>query len=179
MRETDAELIRRARQEPDALGELYLRWKDPLFLWFRARIPEADASELTAELFAQVALSLGRFRDEVGGSAGPWLYGIGKNLLRRYFERGRIEQEARVRLGIPIRSYESDFEEVEERLDAQGTGLAAALCSLPDGEREAVELRVLEDWRYREIAKALGCTEVAARLRVMKALGKLARLVRA
>lgn len=179
VRETDAELIRRARQEPDALGELYLRWKDPLFLWFRARIPEADASELTAELFAQVALSLGRFRDEVGGSAGPWLYGIGKNLLRRYFERGRIEQEARVRLGIPIRSYGSDFEEIEKRLDAQGTGIAAALCSLPDGEREAVELRVLEGWRYREIAEALGCTEVAARLRVMKALGKLARLVRA
>jgi RNA polymerase sigma-70 factor (ECF subfamily) len=175
--ETDAELIRRARDDPDALGELYLRWKQPLYLWFRARVPEADASELAAELFAQVALNLKRFRDEAGGSAGPWLYGIGKNLLRRFYERGRVEQDARRRLGMPIRSYEADFEAVDERLVAEGRGLAAALDSLPQGQRAALELRVVEERRYEEIAKALGCTEVAARLRVMKALGKLARLV--
>ena len=122
MPETDAELIRRAREDPDALGELYLRWNQPIFFWFRGRVPESDASELTAELFAQVALNLRRFRDEVGGSAGPWLYGIGKNLLRRYYERGRVEQEARRRLGMPIRSYEADFEEVENRLFADGSG---------------------------------------------------------
>jgi RNA polymerase sigma factor (sigma-70 family) len=177
--ETDAELIRRAREDPDALGELYLRWKQPIFFWFRARVPESEASELTAELFAQAALNLGRFRDEVGGSAGPWLYGIGKNLLRRYYERGRIEQQARGRLGMPIRSYEADFEAVDDRLSADGSGLAAALETLPEGQRAALELRVLEERRYEEVASALGCTEVAARLRVMKALGKLARLVRA
>jgi RNA polymerase sigma factor (sigma-70 family) len=177
--ETDAELIRRAREDPEALGELYLRWKHPLFCWFRGRLPESDASELTAELFAQVALNLRRFRDEADGSAGPWLYGIGKNLLRRYYERGRVEQEARRRLGMPIRSYEADFEAVDERLSADGLGLAAALDTLSEGHRLALELRVLEERRYDEIATALGCTEVAARLRVMKALGKLARLVRA
>ncbi len=61
----------------------------------------------------------------------------------------------------------------------RGAGLAAALETLPAGQRAALELRVLEERRYEEIARALGCTEVAARLRVMKALGKLARLVRA
>jgi RNA polymerase sigma factor (sigma-70 family) len=177
--ETDAELIRRARKEPDALAELYLRWKQPLYRWFCGRLPESEASELTAELFAQVALSLRRFRDEADGSAGPWLYGFAKNLLRRYYERGRVEQDARRRLGMPIRSYEADFEAVDERLSANGLGLATALDALPEGQRVALELRVLEERRYEEIANALGCTEVAARLRVMKALGKLARLVRA
>jgi len=177
--ETDAELIRRARRDPDALGALYLRWKQPLFCWFRARLSESEASELTAELFAQVALNLKRFRDEAGGSAGPWLYGIGKNLLRRYYERGRIEQEARRRLGMPIRSYESDFEAVDERMVAFSMGLPAALDSLPREQRDALELRVVEERSYRDIASVLGCSEVAARLRVMKALGKLARLIRA
>lgn len=177
--ETDADLVRRAREDPEALGELYLRWKQPIFLWFRARVPESEAAELTAELFAQVALNLRRFRDEMGGSAGPWLYGIGKNLLRRYYERGRVEREARERLGMPIRSYEADFEAVDDRLSADGSVLAAALETLPEGQRAALELRVLGERRYEEIATALGCTEVAARLRVMKALGKLARLVRA
>jgi RNA polymerase sigma-70 factor (ECF subfamily) len=177
--ETDAQLIHRARDDPDALGLLYLRWKQPLYAWFRARVPEPEASELTAELFAQVALNLKRFRDEAGGSAGPWLYGIGRNLLRRWYERGRLEQAARRRLGMPIRSYEDDFERVEERLAVSGLGLASALDTLPAAQRQALELRVVEERSYDEVASALGCTEVAARLRVMKALGKLARLLRA
>ena len=179
MPETDAELIRRAREDPEALGALYQRWKQPLFCWFRARLPESEASELTAELFAQVALNLKRFRDEAGGSAGPWLYGIGKNLLRRYYERGRLEQQARRRLEMPVRSYESDFEAVDERMAASSMGLPAALNSLPRGQREALELRVVGERSYQDIASVLGCSEVAARLRVMKALGKLARLIRA
>jgi RNA polymerase sigma-70 factor, ECF subfamily len=175
--ETDAELIRRAREDPDALGELYLRWKQPLFGWFRARVPESEASELTAELFAQVALSLRRFRDEADGSAGPWLYGIAKNLLRRYHDRGRIELEARRRLGMPVRSYESDFDAIEEKLAASGLGLAAALAALPVEQREALELRVLRELPYDRVAGLLGCSVGAARLRVMRALQRLGQVV--
>jgi len=179
MPETDAELIRRAREDPDALGELYVRWREPLYAWFRARVNETAASELTAELFAQVALSLRHFRDEAGGTAGPWLYGIAKNLVRRYWEQGRSEEQARRRLGMPIRSYEIDFEAVEERVSASKTGLASALGSLREAQRQALELRVVEERPYNEVAAALGCSEVAARLRVMSALDRLARLLRA
>jgi RNA polymerase sigma factor (sigma-70 family) len=174
--DSDAELLRRARHDPAALGELYLRHRDELFRWFRARVPESDASELTAELFAQVALSLRRFRDEANGSAAPWLYGIAKNLVRRYHERGRIETAARRRLGMPPRVYELDLDAIDDRLTAAAEpGLASALDSLPGGQREALELRVLGERPFDEVARALGCTETAARLRVMRALGKLAR----
>jgi len=178
---TDAELIRRAREDPDALAELYLRYRAQLYAWFRSRLPETAASELTAELFAQVALSLKRFRDEAGGSAAPWLYGIAKNLLRRYYERGRIDEAARRRLGMPIRSYELDFERIEERLAAgelRGE-LESALESLPQQQRNALQLRVVEELPYQQVAVELGCSETAARIRVMRALGKLARLLRA
>lgn len=174
---TDAELIRRARKDPEALSELYGRYHSPLYAWFRSRLPEAEASELTAELFAQVALSLRRFRDEAGGTAGPWLFGIARNLLRRYHERGRLEVEARARLGMPIRSYDLETDEVDQRLDATALRpeLASALDALPQEQRDALELRVLHERPYDQIATALGCTETAARLRVMRALGRLAR----
>jgi RNA polymerase sigma factor (sigma-70 family) len=175
--ESDAQLLRRARTDPEALGELYVRYRDELHRWFRSRVPESDASELTAELFAQVALSLRRFHDEAAGSAAPWLYGIAKNLLRRYHERGRIESAARRRLGMPVRAYELDLDAIDDRLAAQGTGLASALETLPQGQRDALALRVVEERPYDEVAAELGCTETAARLRVMRALGKLARLV--
>jgi RNA polymerase sigma-70 factor, ECF subfamily len=174
---SDAELLRHAREDPEALGELYLRHRDEMYRWFRSRVPESDASELTAELFAQVALSLRRFRDEAGGSAAPWLYGIAKNLVRRYHERGRIEIAARRRLGMPLRTYELDLDAVDRRLVAEGArrGLASALDRLPRGQRDALQLRVVEERPYDEIAVQLGCTETAARLRVMRALGRLAR----
>ncbi len=181
MAASDAELIARAREDPEALAELYLRYREKLYGWFRGRLPEAAASELTAELFAQVALSLRRFRDEADGSAGPWLYGIAKNLLRHYYERGRIEEAGRRKLGMPIRSYEQDFEAIEERIRAgeRFDELKSALDSLPTPQREALGLRIVAELPYEQVAAALGCTETAARLRVMRALGKLGHLLRA
>jgi RNA polymerase sigma-70 factor (ECF subfamily) len=179
MAATDAQLICRARDDPEALGELYVRYREQLYAWFRSRLPESAASELTAELFAQVALSLRRFRDEADGSAGPWLYGIARNLLRRYYERGRLEDLARRRLGMPVRSYELDFEAIEERLAAAGLhrGLESALGSLSRSQRAALELRIVDELPYQDVAAELGCSETAARLRVMRALGKLAKLL--
>jgi RNA polymerase sigma-70 factor (ECF subfamily) len=178
--ESDAHLIERAAREPAALAELYRRHVRPIHRWLRARAPATVASELTAETFARAALSLHRFRDEADGSAAPWLHGIARNLLRAYYERERVETRARERLGMSIRSYDLDVDELGERLDAVEAkpALAAALHSLPARQREAVQLRVLEERQYADVAAELGITEVAARLRVMRALGSLARTLR-
>jgi RNA polymerase sigma factor (sigma-70 family) len=80
---------------------------------------------------------------------------------------------------MPIRSYEQDFEAIEERIRAsqlQGD-LESALDSLPEAQREALELRVVGELPYQEVAATLGCSETAARLRVMRALGRLSRLL--
>jgi RNA polymerase sigma-70 factor, ECF subfamily len=78
---------------------------------------------------------------------------------------------------MPIRSYEIDLDAVDERLAAADSGLGAALASLPDSQRNALELRVVGDLPYRDVAGVLGCTETAARIRVMRALDRLARLL--
>ena len=178
--ETDAQLIERAASDSAALAELYRRHVRPVHCWLRARASATVASELTAETFAQAALSLHRFRDEADGSAAPWLHGIARNLLRAYYERQRIETKARERLGMSIRSYDLDLDELGERVDAAeaAPALAAALDSLPARQREAVRLRVLDERGYADVAAELGITEVAARLRVMRALGSLARALR-
>src|SRR6266540_1478965 len=111
---TDAELIAAAHQDAEAFGELYRRHVRAVHGFFRYRTRSDVAGELTAETFAQAALSLHRFRDEAGGTALPWLYGIGRNLLRRYHHSERVETRARERLGMPIRSYELDLEAANE-----------------------------------------------------------------
>jgi RNA polymerase sigma-70 factor (ECF subfamily) len=49
----------------------------------------------------------------------------------------------------------------------------AALAGLRQSDREALELRVVEDRSYSEVASRLGCTQQAARLRVSRALRRI------
>jgi RNA polymerase sigma-70 factor (ECF subfamily) len=174
---TDAQLIRRAREDPEAFAELYRRHARAVDRYLRARIPPGHAAELNAETFAQAALSLRRFRDERDGSALPWLYGIAHNLVRTFHERDRAEQRARARLGMPLDSYELEIEEAGDRLDAERLApeLAEALGTLPVTQRRALEFRVLDDLSYAQVGLALGCSEVAARIRVTRALSSLSR----
>ena len=92
---TDAQLIKEARTNADAFAELYERYVRSVHAWFRTRVEPASAMDLTAETFAQAAGGLRRFRDESDGSAGPWLFGIAKNLHRRFLERRRVETVGR------------------------------------------------------------------------------------
>jgi RNA polymerase sigma-70 factor (ECF subfamily) len=177
---TDAELIRAARTDADAFGELYRRHVASVHAFLRSRAPERVAGELTAETFAQAALSLGRFRDEMDGSGLPWLYGISRNLLRTFHERERIESKARQRLGLPASDYELEVHEANARVDAERLvpSLSAALATLPKTQRQALQLRVIEELPYRQVALSLDCSEVAARIRVTRAINSLSRLLR-
>jgi RNA polymerase sigma-70 factor (ECF subfamily) len=174
---TDAQLIKDARRDPDALGELYSRHAAGIHAWLAARTSTSTASELTAETFAQAALSLRRFRDERDGSAAPWLVGIARNLLRRSLERDRIEASARRRLGMPADAHDADLARIDERDRAARLepALSAALGDLPATQRRALELRVLDELSYEQVASSLECSEVAARIRVTRALGSLSR----
>ncbi len=144
---TDAQLIKEARTNADAFAELYERHVRSVHAWFRTRVEPASAMDLTAETFAQAAGGLRRFRDESDGSAGPWLFGIAKNLHRRFLERRRVETVGRRRLGMPLVTYAGDFDETDERVSAEARApqLHAAVNGLPKGQREALELRVVGD----------------------------------
>jgi RNA polymerase sigma factor (sigma-70 family) len=172
---TDAELIRKAESDAGAFGELYRRHAALVYRWFRRRL-EWAASDLTAETFAQAWLSRSSFRDAAGGSAVPWLLGIARNVARESARRNEVESRARRRLGLPTDlASEDGYAAVEERLSPRAA-LARALDDLPEHEREALELRVVDELPYEEVADRLGVRPAAARLRVSRALRRLSAL---
>jgi RNA polymerase sigma-70 factor (ECF subfamily) len=128
---------------------------------------------LTAEVFARAWLSRGSFKDRAEGSARPWLLGIAHNILVDSLRRQRIEDKARARLGLPRELVtEVGYELVEEQLSLPEAALKA-IADLPEADRQVLDLRVVEGRPYREIAARLDCTQVAARLRVSRALRRL------
>ncbi|HEX4324644.1 MAG TPA: sigma-70 family RNA polymerase sigma factor [Gaiellaceae bacterium] len=172
---TDFELIQAAESEVAAFGELYRRHVSTVHGWFRRRLQWA-AADLTAETFAQAWLSRRCFRNEADGSALPWLLGIARNVARESARRNEVETRARRRLGLPTDlASEDGYDAVEERLSPR-TALAEALETLPEHEREALELRVVDELPYPEVADRLGVRPAAARLRVSRALRRLSTL---
>jgi RNA polymerase sigma-70 factor (ECF subfamily) len=174
---TDAQLLRAAQSDPQAFRAFYERYAVWVHAWFQRQTgSDGVALDLTAETFAQAWHSLKRFRDLADGSGAPWLFGIARNLLRQYHKHNRIETAARQRLGLPVAFAESeDYERVDERMAAaaMAPALAVAVEGLPADQRRALELRVVDQLPYEEVAGRLGCSENAARLRVSRALRHL------
>lgn len=169
---SDAELMRAASSDSSAFGELYERHALEIYGWCRKRL-EWAASDLTAETFAQAWIHRDRFRDEREGSALPWLLGIARNVLHESIRVDQVATRARERLGLPLDfAAEDGFTAVDERLSPR-TALAAALERLPEHERQALELRVVDDLSYDQVADQLEIRPAAARLRVSRALRRL------
>jgi len=172
---TDGELLHAAESDAGAFGEVYRRHVTTVHGWFRRRI-EWAASDLTAETFAQAWLSRRSFRDAAGGSALPWLLGIARNVARESARRNEVETRARRRLGLPTDlAAEDGYAAIEERLSPR-EALAGALQTLPEHERAALELRVVDELPYADVAARLGVRPAAARLRVSRALRRLSAL---
>jgi RNA polymerase sigma-70 factor, ECF subfamily len=168
---TDAQLLADAEADPSAFRELYDRYAEGIHGYLRRRTRDEQAAlDLTAETFAEAWLSRRRFRDELDGSAGPWLYAIARSKLLVSVRRAGIETRARARLGL-----ESPPAEVRpsDPTEAWLDGLDEALSALPATQREALRLRVEEDLAYEQVGAALGTTPQAARVRVHRALSTL------
>lgn len=182
MSRTDAELLIASRDDPAAFRELYDRWADRLLTYFYRRVLDPEvAADLLAETFAVAFERRRRFRD-VGRPGATWLYGIAARELSHWFRRRRVEQRAVRRLGLAVPALDDDsIARIEALADMEShrAALAAALAQMGRGERDAVELRVVEELGYAEIAARLECTEAAARVRVHRGLARLNRLMEA
>jgi RNA polymerase sigma factor (sigma-70 family) len=148
------------------------------FFYRRTFCPDTSA-ELTAETFARAISGVRRF-DATKGTATGWLFGIANNVLLEWIRKGNAARTASRRLGLQIvPMLPEELERVEEIADANRfrSSLVEALAQLSPNQREAVILRVGNDLPYEEVARRLGCTEGAARVRVTRALAFLTTVV--
>jgi RNA polymerase sigma-70 factor (ECF subfamily) len=175
-RRSDIALMRAARTDARAFGELYARHAEAIHDWLRGRVGEPAATDLTAETFAAAWQARRRFRTDRYDAVTPWLYGIALNQYRSYMKESRVETTARRRLGMRETYAEAvEIEAAHERLAAEQArrDLQAALAELSSEQRRALELRVIGDLRFSEIAASMATSEPTARMRVMRALRSL------
>jgi RNA polymerase sigma factor (sigma-70 family) len=179
---TDTELILASRNDPAAFRELYDRWAERLLAYFYRRVFDAEvAADLLAETFAVAYERRTHFRD-LGRPGGAWLHGIAAKELSHWFRRQAVEKRAVRRLGIEVPPLDDEsIARIEALADADDRreALAGAMARMTGGEREAVELRVVDELAYAEIAARLECSENTARQRVHRGLARLNSLMQA
>jgi RNA polymerase sigma-70 factor (ECF subfamily) len=170
----DAELLRRLRHDPEALGELYRRHVDRVigFASRRCRQP-ADVADLVGATFLAAIESSGTF-DPERGEVLPWLLGIAGRLhanqsRRRVRERRANERVGRVTLRVEL--HDDDVRRLEARIDAERRAVALidGLDRLPERHREVLLLVGADGLRPEQAAQVLGIEPAAFRMRLTRA----------
>lgn len=153
-------------------------------LCYRFTGNQADAEDLTQDVFLKIYSNLGSF-DSTRGSLPVWITTMTRNLLVDNFRRTRNQRATG--------SLDDGWETAEElrpvdRLVATGPTphesaarselakmVQTALARVSVELREAVILRDLQDLDYKEIAQVLGIPEGTVKSRISRGRAELAR----
>ncbi len=159
--------------------DLYRRESEGVLVFFARRTLDPEvALDLTAETFAHAYIGWHGLRGDSREQRQAWLFTIARRRLSRYLRRGRVERRALRRLGIqtPL-AYDDDLALIEERagLAELRAALSGELVRLSAAQRRALDLRIVQERTYAEVARDLGISELAARARVSRALRALGR----
>jgi RNA polymerase sigma factor (sigma-70 family) len=165
--------------DPGGFVPFYRQEAEAVLLFLTRRTLDGEvALELTAETFAQAWRGWPRVREDSHEEMRAWLFTIARRQLGHYLRRGQAQRTAVRRLGIRTTSvHEDDLAAIEEAagLGDMRLGLKVELERLSGEQREALQLRVVEEMPYEEMARRLGVSEQAARARVSRGLRTLQR----
>jgi RNA polymerase sigma factor (sigma-70 family) len=173
---SDAEVIGRSLDEPEAFGLIYDRHAATVLRFLGRRVGAEVAQGLVGELF-RIAFERRRTFDVSRATALPWLYGIGSNLLMKHRrgEARRLRASARMAAAGEAADKHASAAALEARL--LFPRVADAIEALPDGEREALLLFAWEDLSYQGVAEALELPIGTVRSRLNRARAQLRELL--
>jgi RNA polymerase sigma-70 factor (ECF subfamily) len=133
------------------------------------RIVGPAADDVLQTTFLSIVRARGRYQK--GAPFRPWLYTVAINAARDHLRRHRREAHATETLpDVPA-----------EQAPLPDPGLTrtveAALAQLPENQREAIVLHRFEGFSFKEIAKLLGVTETAVKVRAHRGYERLRMLL--
>jgi RNA polymerase sigma-70 factor (ECF subfamily) len=173
---TDEDLLASARAgDEEAFGAFVRRHTATVHRWMARAVGEADADDLTQDVFLKAYRGLERFRGEAPPRA--WLAAIADNVVKnRYRSRSRFR---RVFAGstdadeAPDPGSTGAGPEEMARIGESRRFVSEALKLLPPEFRMPVVLRDIEEWSYEEIAASLALPVGTVKSRIARGRGQL------
>ncbi len=171
--EHERELVERARRDPEAFGELYLRHVRSIYnyIFYRTGDPD-EAEDLTSRVFLQALQHLPRFQER-GLPFAAWLFRIAHNLVANWHR----DRQRHPTVPLSENGHERGSDRVEallERREARER-LLAAMRRLPPDRQQLLILKFVEGLSNAEIARIMGRSEGAIRVLYHRTLEALRR----
>ena len=158
-----------------AFRDLFARHAPVLYRLARRRLASDDDAR---DVVQQTLLQMHRARNDFrrGSRLRPWLFTIAMNLVREHYRKQRRRREQSLENTGDVR------EPVLEPEDSDGAReraarVRAALASLPDNQREVIELHWFEESPYEEIAQIVGASVAAVRVRAHRGYERLRQIL--
>ena len=161
----DAELVARAKVDPEAFGTLYERYVSKIYSYLYYRTGNThDAEDLTARVFQRALVNLDRYTSR-GLPFSAWLYRIAHNLVANWHrDQGRRRHlplhEAALQ-DLPALRAEAP-EAVAELREEQAV-LMGAIRRLPEDRQHLLVLKFVERLSNAEIGAILNRSEGAVK----------------
>ena len=184
---SEEQLIRRAQQGDNGAFEelLLLHQKKVYNLCLRMSANPDDALDLSQEAFLRAWRSLGQYQFEANFST--WLFRLTSNICIDFLRRKKRRQETSL-----TESYDDSDEGAELSVPDAQPGpeqqamtnetkieLARAMEQLSPEHREILQLRVIEDLQYEQIADILGVRVGPVKSRLARARLALRKILKA
>ncbi len=168
----------RFRLDADSTTRLYRSHAEPLLIFFANRVFDAeDAVDLVADTFLAAFESRRKFRGATEAEAVGFIYGIARNKLLA-LQHDNAMRARKIRQ-VPIERRELADAEIERidhlsELAPRRELVERQLRTLTPEHQTALELRVVQELDYQDVALRMKVTEQAARARVSRGLKALA-----
>ncbi len=184
---SEEQLIRRAQQGDNGAFEelLLLHQKKVYNLCLRMSANPDDALDLSQEAFLRAWRSLGQYQFEANFST--WLFRLTSNICIDFLRRKKRRQETSL-----TESYDDSDEGAELSVPDAQPGpeqqaitnetkieLARAMEQLSPEHREILQLRVIEDLQYEQIADILGVRVGTVKSRLARARLSFRKILKA
>jgi RNA polymerase sigma-70 factor (ECF subfamily) len=175
------EVIERAAGgDPEAWGQIYLRFSGPLFGFFLHQVRDREiAEDLTAGVFLEALQSRTRFYGDAA-ALRSWLFRIARNNLIDHWRRSqrtRSESFHDIEEGELSRVIEMEDPEDTAIVSLDRQRLRAGIETLSADQQEVVLLRLAGDLTSAEIAAIVGKSVGAVKALQHRAIAALARVL--
>src|SRR5690349_3656679 len=157
--------------DPAGLAEAYDRYATPLYSYCRALLHEpADAADAVQDTFLVATAKLRDLRDPA--RLRPWLYAVARNECFRRLRAGKALSALDEAPDIPATRAEIGATAEQAELSQLSR---AAMDGLNPGDRDVIELSLVQDLEGDELAAALGVSRNHAHALLSRARSQLER----
>lgn len=161
-------IIKAARQDPKAFGELYMLYVQQVFRYLYSRVGNVhEAEDITAQTFLVAFESFDRFRQD--GHFASWLFTIARNKAMDHFRQRKNISSIDEAVDVSV-----DGDPLYGVIQSEQTAaLSELIQALSEEDRELLRLRFLAAMSFPEIAHFLHRNEDAVKKSIYRLLARL------